>query len=367
MSAYFRETRAPAIDHVSAAVVNAAGTGHAVDDIITMVLGSGGAGTACQIRVLTVGGGGEVQTISVEDSGAYSTQPSPTTNIAQSSTTGSGTGFTADLTFTAERVDVMTVKMLMDAVTAGRIIDVAVGSGGSSYVVGDEVTLADPGDVVLDTFEARFEITSVAAGVVDGIRMVSCGAYSTVFDMSGSAVATTGGTGTGLTVDLTVEGPYTAIPTSGSEGSGFVVGEVVTVNEGTLFSGSSHHQFVVTVLSGSAIAELEPLRVGRYDVQPTNPVAITADLSGTGATIDLTVNSWRLEGDIAENYTDGITKDFAFLVVGANLSGQDPCVGAKVLDVTSNDQIGVLCATSYDNGQTFENHPSYERNTTEQV
>ena len=357
MSTFFRETRAPAIDHVSAAVVNAAGTGHAVNDIITMVLGSGGAGTACQIRVLTVGGGGEVQTISVEDSGAYTTQPSPTTNIAQSSTTGSGINFTADLTFTAERVDIMTVKMLMDAITAGRILDVAVGSGGTGYVVGNEITLADPGDVVIDTFEARFEVTSVAAGVVDGIRMVSCGAYTTVFDMSGSAVATTGGAGSGLTVTLTVEGPYTAIPTSGSEGSGFVVGEVVTVNEGTLFSGASHHQFVVTTVSSGAIVDLEPLRVGRYNVQPTNPVAITASASGTGATIDLTDNSWRLEGDAAENYTDGITKGFAFLAIGANLSGVNPVIGVKVLDVSANDQIGVLCATGYDNGTTFETQP----------
>jgi len=356
MSILFRETRAPAIDHVSAAAVNAGGTGHAVNDIITMALGPGGAGTACQIRVLAVSAG-VITSISVEDSGAYTTQPSPTTNIAQSSTTGSGVGFTADLTFTAERVDIMTVKMLMDAITAGRIITVAVGSGGTGYVVGDEVTLADPGDVVLDTFEARFEVTSVAAGVVDGIRMVSCGAYSTVFDMSGSAVATTGGTGSGLTVDLTVEGPYTAIPTSGSEGSGFVVGEVVTVNEGTLHAGASHHQFVVTTVSSGAIVDLEPLRVGRYDVQPTNPVAITASASGTGATIDITSDSWRLEGSIAENYTDGITKEFAFLAVGANFSGQDPVIGAKVLDVTANDQIGVLCATSYDNGTTFETQP----------
>lgn len=356
MSTFFRETRAPAIDHVSAAVINAGGTGHAVNDIITMLLGPGGVGTACQIRVLTVSAG-VITSISVEDSGSYTTQPSPTTNIGQASTTGSGVGFTADLTFTAERVDIMTVKMIMDAITAGRILTVAVGAGGSGYLVGDEITLADPGDVVIDTFEARFEVTSVAAGVVDGIRMVSCGAYTTVFDMSGAAVATTGGTGTGLTVSLTVEGPYTAVPTSGAAGSGFVVGEVVTVNEGTLHAGASHHQFVVTTVSAGAIVDLEPLRVGRYDVQPTNPVAITADLSGTGATIDLTVNSWRLEGSIAENFTDGITKDFAFLTVGANLSGDNPVIGCKVLDVTANDQIGVLCATSYDNGQTFENQP----------
>ena len=356
MSALFRETRAPALDHVSSALINSGGTGHAVNDIITMNLGPGGAGTACTIRV-TSEALGVIDGISVETSGIYSAQPVPTTAITQASTTGSGVGFTADLSFTSERVDVMTVKMLMDAITAGRVIDVAVGAGGSAYVVGDEITLADPGDVVLDTFEARFEVTSVAAGVVDGIRMVSCGAYSTLHDMSAAAVATTGGTGTGLTVTLTVEGPYLAVPTPAAEGSAFVVGEVVTVNEGTLFAGSSHHQFVVTAVSLGAIVSVEPLRVGRYDVQPTNPVAITASASGTGATLDLTANSWRFEGDAAENYVDGITKGTRFLAVGANAAGANPVVGCTVLDVTANDQIGVLAATGYDNGQPFTTQP----------
>lgn len=356
MTALFRETRAPALDHVSAALINSGGSGHNVNDIITMNLGSGGAGTACTIRV-TAESLNVITAISVETSGIYTAQPVPTTGITQASTTGAGVGFTADLTFTAERVDIMTVKMIMDAITAGRVIDVAVGSGGSAYVVGDEITLADPGDVVLDTFEARFEVTSVAAGVVDGIRMVSCGAYSTLHDMSGAAVATVGGTGTGLTVTLTVEGPYLAVPTPAAEGSAFVVGEVVTVAEGTLNAGSSHHQFVVTAVSLGAIVTVEPLRVGRYDVQPTNPVTITASASGTGATLDLTANSWRLEGDAAENYTDGITKEFAFLAVGANAAGSDPCIGCKVLTVAANDQIGLVVATGYDNGGTFETQP----------
>lgn len=355
MSTFFRETRAPAIDHVSLAVVNAGGTGHAVDDILTMNLGAGGVGTACTIRV-TAESAGVVTAVSVEDSGAYTTQPSPTTNIAQASSSGSGVGFTADLTFTAERVDIMIVKMLMDALTAGRILGVTIGAGGTGYVLGDEITLADPGDAVIDTFEARFEVTSVAAGVVDGIRMVSCGAYTTVHDVSGAAVATTGGTGTGLTVSLTVEGPYTGAPTSGAEGTGYVVGDVLTVNEGTLHAGASHHQFVVTGETAGAIDTVEPLRVGRYDVQPTNPVAITGG-TGTGATLDLTPSSWRHNGSIAENYTDGITRGFSFLVLGANFSGADPVIGAKVLEVSGGNQIGVLAATSYDNGAIFEAQP----------
>lgn len=76
--------------------VSAAGTGYAVDDILTI---SGGTfGEAAQIQVKTVGGGGEVQTLVILDGGTYSVEPS---NPA-STTGGGGTGCTLTLTFTAQ-------------------------------------------------------------------------------------------------------------------------------------------------------------------------------------------------------------------------------------------------------------------------
>ena len=91
---------------VSAAAVNAGGTGHAVDDIITVALTDGvyaGAGTAATLRVTAVSGG-VITGVSVETPGDYDRQPgdgntNPVTGIAQASTTGSGIDATFDLTF----------------------------------------------------------------------------------------------------------------------------------------------------------------------------------------------------------------------------------------------------------------------------
>jgi len=91
---------------VSAASVNAGGTGHAVDDIITVALTDGvyaGAGTAATLRVTAVSGG-VITGVSVETPGDYDRQPgdgntNPVTGIAQASTTGAGVNATFDLTF----------------------------------------------------------------------------------------------------------------------------------------------------------------------------------------------------------------------------------------------------------------------------
>ena len=72
-----------------------AGSGYTAQDIVTV---SGGVfTTAATIRILTVGGGGDVLTAELEDSGYYTTQP---TNPA-SVTGGTGTGATFNLAFNA--------------------------------------------------------------------------------------------------------------------------------------------------------------------------------------------------------------------------------------------------------------------------
>jgi lysophospholipase L1-like esterase len=67
--------------------VNAGGTGHAVDDVIT--LAGGTFTTAARVRVMAVSGGVITQA-KIEDMGAYSV--APTSPASQGSTTGSGTG-----------------------------------------------------------------------------------------------------------------------------------------------------------------------------------------------------------------------------------------------------------------------------------
>lgn len=83
--------------YVSSAAVNAAGTGYLVDDILVV---AGGTGTAAKIHVRTVGGGGNILTVSIEPyagftGGSYTANPTTTANAV---TGGTGTGATMDLT-----------------------------------------------------------------------------------------------------------------------------------------------------------------------------------------------------------------------------------------------------------------------------
>ena len=96
---------------VTAVAIAAGGTGHAVNDIITLPSAAAGVapiGAPAQIKVLTVNGSGVILTAELVNviigsssaiGGSYfSVQTNP---IAQSSTTGSGTGATFNLTFGA--------------------------------------------------------------------------------------------------------------------------------------------------------------------------------------------------------------------------------------------------------------------------
>lgn len=68
------------------------GTGYAANDLVTLNGGAGGAGgTPARVRV-SAAAGGIVTSVTVDDPGNYTSQPSG--NFSQASTTGSGTGLT---------------------------------------------------------------------------------------------------------------------------------------------------------------------------------------------------------------------------------------------------------------------------------
>lgn len=85
-------------DWVDTIAVNAAGTGYTVGDILTV---AGGTVThhAAQIRVLTVGGSGEILTARLWDSGGYSADPTLSGNAV---TGGTGSAATFDLTMLSD-------------------------------------------------------------------------------------------------------------------------------------------------------------------------------------------------------------------------------------------------------------------------
>ncbi len=83
---------------VTAAVVANGGSGYAVGDNISLDP-TNGIGVFPTLTVATIGGSGNVLTVSIFLSGSYSTSPS--NPVAQNGTTGSGTGATFNLTLSS--------------------------------------------------------------------------------------------------------------------------------------------------------------------------------------------------------------------------------------------------------------------------
>jgi hypothetical protein len=184
---------------------------------------------------------------------------------------------------------------LIDVATSDHVATVAIDGGGAGYVVGDVLTVAGG----TSTHAATLVVTSVAAGVIDGIRMGNGGAYTV--DPTLSANAATGGTGAGATFDLTMDATGWAVDrreyraaraTISAGGTGYSVGNVLTVVGGT---GSEVARFRVQTVSGGAVTSVAPLLRGStttthdvsglYTATPSNPVTTT----GGAGTCTLTV------------------------------------------------------------------------------
>ena len=176
---------------VTGVAVNAAGTGYAVDETIT----------------ITNPNGGGVQTLGTIATGG--TGYSNATAVAV--TGGGGSGLTVDIT-----------------TSAGVVTGVTINNDGVGYADTDTVTIANANGTGAKTLGS---ITTAGTG------------YS-----SGTGVATTSsGSGTGLTVDTTVDGDgaITAV-TINNDGSGYAASEVITIA-----GGSGTAQFTVSAIHGN--------------------------------------------------------------------------------------------------------------------
>ena len=329
------------------ATFNLSGAAFAVNDQLTVIGGT--FESPAILNVDSIDDDGNITGISVFDRGNYTAVPSNPVSVTPS---GNGSGVTFNLTSDTEKGYLLASKMLLDAATNGHVIALNLVNGGSGWSANDEFTINDGNALYGNGAVGR--IISETGGVATEIQLISAGIYDVLPDASNTALATTGN-GTGLTVTVDVEGPYEALP-DGTQSGTYAVGEVVTVDEGSLHAGSSHHQFVVTAVDGSNhVTELKPLRIGRYDVAPVNPVAITG---GGGSGLQLTLNKVGhiIPDPTAETFVDGFT-DFQWMTQGTNLAGQDPICGVKTFNPSGNPQWGLKVATSYDNTKTFELQP----------
>jgi len=120
------------------------------------------------------------------------------------------------------------------------VATVAVNNGGTAtYVVGDIMTLTHASAHL----DARFEVTSVSAGVITGLRIIASGAFAL---QAASATVSAGG-------------------------SGYAVGDIIEVAGG---SSRLPAKFQVATLSGSAVATVTLFEGGGvYSSSPSNPAA----------------------------------------------------------------------------------------------
>lgn len=179
-------------------------------------------------------------------------------------------------------------------VTNDQIDTVAVNAGGTGYAVDDIVTLSGGTFLVA----ATFKVAAVSSGVVTGLSVHNAGSYSV--NTGATGIATTGGTGSGLTVDVTYQTPWSAErslqqigavnATIVTGGTGYTVSDTLTVSGGT----GTAATLTVTSVSSGVITGVDVATHGEYTVAPTNAVSVTGG-TGSGATFNLTI-----EGDVGE-------------------------------------------------------------------
>lgn len=160
------------------------GTGYTVGDILTV---SGGTSVIPATLEVLAAPAGVISSVRIRNAGLYTTAPGDPVSV----TGGTGTGATFNLTFdTNGWVDRRANGCPECAVSA------TVGAGGTGYTVGDQLTVSG------GTFgrPAIFQVATAPAGVVATVTLVDRGDYTTT---PGNPASTTGGTGTGCTLNIT--------------------------------------------------------------------------------------------------------------------------------------------------------------------
>lgn len=159
---------------------------------------------------------------------------------------------------------------LLDLATNDNVIAAAIVAGGTGYTVGDILTVS--GGTVVNSLVATLEVTSVAAGVIDGIRVFNTGAYSAA---PGNPVAVTGGTGADdATFNLTFEVQNWAINRNDAVSTSTI--------DNPIIAGGGGIQVLERelLLQGPGNAGADQIFVGILEVRDTGPAVFNWQLFG---------------------------------------------------------------------------------------
>jgi hypothetical protein len=244
---------------------------------------AGGSGTAATISITAVNASGAITSVAIATNGLYSVAPTS----PNSPTGSSGTG--ASLVFTIT------------------------GGGGTNYSVNDVLTLAGGTGT-----NATLTVTSVdAGGAITGIAIASIGGYTAA---PASPNSPTGGTGSNATVNVTF---------IGGTGSGYTVGDVLTLSGGT---GTAATFGVASVGTAGVITSVTNISAGNYTVLPPTPNVPTG---GTGSSALLNVTFGSGTGYTTSNQltVSGGTGTAAIATI-SSVSGNGVITGISITNVS---------------------------------
>ncbi len=236
----------------SISAVAGGGTGYTVGDTLTV---SGGTSVvAAQLEVLTVSSG-VITAVRVRNAGLYTSTPSNNASV----TGGTGSGATFTLTWGTNGWISRRANGCPEAA-----VSATVGAGGTGYTVNDTLTVSG------GTFSsaATFRVSAVSSGVVTAVTLLNHGDYTTP---PSNAAATTGGTGTGCTLNVTYGTGEREIIL---EGTGSGSDSIIAGYRSFFDSGSGARNLCINGFTGfdSALTyELQPGRSPGLDTQNSGP------------------------------------------------------------------------------------------------
>jgi len=319
-------------------VINAAGSGYAIGETLTITNPNaggvatvdtlvGGTGYANGTAIATTGGGGSSLSLDLTTSNGV------VTGVAVNA---AGTGYAVDETITIVNANATGAKTLGSIATAGTgyaagsAIATAASASGSSATV--DITVDGSGAVTGVTINddgtgyAASEVLTITNANASGVRTLgSISAAGTGYTAANGVATTSSGSGTGLTVDITVSAGGVAGVTINDDGSGYAASEVITI----------------TNANASGVKTLGSITAAGtgYTSGTVTGVATTSSGSGTGLTVDVTADGSGNVTGVAIN-NDGLNYAASEIITISGEGNGDATITVSAIH-TSGAQIPV--------------------------
>ena len=269
-------------------VINAAGSGYAIGETLTITNPNaggvatvdtlvGGTGYANGSAIATTGGGGSALSLDLTTSNGVVT--GVVINAA-------GTGYAVDETITIVNANATGAKTLGSIATAGTgyaggtgIATAASGSGSAATV---DITVDGSGAVTGVTINddglnyAASEVLTITNANASGVKTLAGSGGGTGYTAANGVATTSSGSGTGLTVDVTVSNGVVTGVTINDDGLNYAASEVITITNANA-SGVNTLGSITAAGTG-------------YTSGTVTGVATTSSGSGTGLTVDVTAD-----------------------------------------------------------------------------